>query len=342
MSISGTGLTAATSVDFGSTPAANFVVNSDYSITAVSPPEAAGTVDLTISTAGGTSFTSAADLFTFVAAPIVTGVSPNSGPASGGYYVTVSGQNFSHTTGVSVGDQATAYVIVSDSELSVFIPGSDSGPDSASVIVTTVGGTTSAQFTYTAVTGVAPTITSANSVSFAEGTAGSFTVIATGTPPPTYSLTGAPAWLSIDPIAGTLSGTPPTGSSGIYTFTIDATNGISPDATQSFTLTVTQLFQIWTSSLPSATRGQAYGPVQLQAIGQASGATLKWKKAGPLPKGLKVVVGGFLEGTPNLRLVPGSNLSVPVQVTERWVTVSGRTKTKHTMTVSATLTVLIN
>ena len=35
----------------------------------------------------------------------------------------------------------------------------------------------------------------------------------------------------------TLSGTPDVGSGGIYTFTITATNGVAPDATQTFTLT---------------------------------------------------------------------------------------------------------
>ena len=36
----------------------------------------------------------------------------------------------------------------------------------------------------------------------------------------------------------TLAGTPAAGTSGVYHFTIDATNGVNPDATQSFTLTV--------------------------------------------------------------------------------------------------------
>ena len=36
----------------------------------------------------------------------------------------------------------------------------------------------------------------------------------------------------------TLAGTPAAGTNGIYHFTINATNGVSPDATQAFTLTV--------------------------------------------------------------------------------------------------------
>jgi hypothetical protein len=429
VTISGTGLTAATSVDFGLTAAASFVVNSDYSITAVSPPEAAGTVDLTVTTAGGTSLTSGADQFTFVAPPVVTGASPDSGPVTGGYYVTVSGQNFTHTTGVSVSDVVVPFVVVSDTELSVYIPGSDSGPDGASIVVTTVGGTASTGFTYTAVTSVAPTITSANSATFAEGVAGSFTVTATGTPAPSFSETGAlPTGVTLS-IAGDLSGTPtqsgdfpitidatngvapdatqsfdltvsttgvapaitsadsatftqgiagsfqvtatgtpapsfsetgalPTGvtfsssglllsdtmQSGTYPITIDATNGVAPDATQSFTLTVDAGgFQIFTSSLPNATPGAAYGPVQLQVTGEVPGATLKWKKAGALPHGLKLIPGtGMLEGIPSLKLAHGSSYAVPVQVTEKYTTMVGTVRTKHSVTVMKTLTCLMN
>ena len=38
----------------------------------------------------------------------------------------------------------------------------------------------------------------------------------------------------------TLSGTPAAGTGGIYPITITATNGVTPDATQTFTLTVDQ------------------------------------------------------------------------------------------------------
>ena len=169
--------------------------------------------------------------------------------------------------------------------------------------------------------------------------AGTFTMTASGYPAPIFSESGSLPNGVILNRAGLLSGTPT--QSGSFPITVTASNGVTPDATQSFTLTVTQLFQIWTSSLPNATPGQTYGPVQLQEIGQAAGATLKWKKTGTLPKGLKVV-GGFLEGAPSLKLAHGLNLPVPIQVTEKWVTVSGAIKTKHTMTVSKTLMIHIN
>ncbi|NGY58018.1 DUF2341 domain-containing protein [Lentzea sp. NEAU-D13] len=86
----------------------------------------------------------------------------------------------------------------------------------------------------------APAITSANSTSFAQGSAGTFTVTATGTPTPTLSHTGTlPTGVTfVDNGNGTatLAGTPTV--AGSYPLTITASNAASPNATQSFTLTV--------------------------------------------------------------------------------------------------------
>ena len=166
--------------------------------------------------------------------------------------------------------------------------------------------------------GTPPTITSVNNATFIQGQPGTFTMSATGSPPPTFSETGTlPSGIALTS-AGVLSGT--TDQSGSFSLTIKASNGVSPDATQSFSLTVTMLFQISTSSLPPATPGQTYAPVQLHAIGQGPGATLKWKKAGTLPKGLKLTSTGVLSGTPNVKLVVGTNQPVPVKVTETVIT----------------------
>jgi hypothetical protein len=90
----------------------------------------------------------------------------------------------------------------------------------------------------------APAITSAATGSFMVGTAGTFTITATGIPTPSFTLTGAqPSWLSfVDNTDGTatLSGTPDAGSDLSYSFTITARNGVFPVATQDFTLTVQQ------------------------------------------------------------------------------------------------------
>ncbi len=57
--------------------------DSATSITVTSPAGSAGSVDVTVTTAGGTSATGPSDQFTYVAAPTVTAVSPTAGPTSG-------------------------------------------------------------------------------------------------------------------------------------------------------------------------------------------------------------------------------------------------------------------
>jgi putative Ig domain-containing protein len=89
---------------------------------------------------------------------------------------------------------------------------------------------------------VAPAITSSATADFQVGTAGSFTVEATGGPTPSLSQTGElPDGVSFtDNGDGTasLAGMPAAGTDGTYPITIEASNGASPNAVQSFTLTV--------------------------------------------------------------------------------------------------------
>jgi hypothetical protein len=71
VTITGTNLEGATAVMFDSTPAASFTVKSESSISAVSPA-GAGTAHVTVTTPGGTSPGTGADLFSFVAPPKAT------------------------------------------------------------------------------------------------------------------------------------------------------------------------------------------------------------------------------------------------------------------------------
>ena len=86
VTITGTGLSGATGVLFGTTPAQSFTVNSAGTVvTAVSPAQLPGVVKITVVSPGGTSPTTTADRFTYVlVAPDVTGVSPTTGPVDEG------------------------------------------------------------------------------------------------------------------------------------------------------------------------------------------------------------------------------------------------------------------
>jgi large repetitive protein len=69
VAVTGTGFTGATSVLFGSVPGTNLTVVNDTQLTVTSPPpQASGTVDVTVTVPAGTSATSAADQFTYVLA----------------------------------------------------------------------------------------------------------------------------------------------------------------------------------------------------------------------------------------------------------------------------------
>ncbi|WP_172674241.1 cadherin repeat domain-containing protein, partial [Syntrophomonas palmitatica] len=87
-------------------------------------------------------------------------------------------------------------------------------------------------------TTAAPRIASANSYKVGSVIGGTFLVTAIGVPPVySYSITDAPAGVSIDSSTGemTINGNLPVGT---YTFKVTAVNGIEPDATQLFTLIV--------------------------------------------------------------------------------------------------------
>lgn len=71
VTITGTGFSNATSVQFGATPAASFIIDSNTQITAVSPP-GVGSVHVTVTSIGGTSPNSQDDLFTYIPAKQVT------------------------------------------------------------------------------------------------------------------------------------------------------------------------------------------------------------------------------------------------------------------------------
>ncbi|WP_354133814.1 IPT/TIG domain-containing protein [Bradyrhizobium sp. S3.9.1] len=181
-----TGTTGAAGVKFGATNATGYTVNSNTQITATAPAGSAGTVDVTV-TNGSTSPTSAADQFTYVAAPTVTSISPTSGPTGGGTSVIITGTNFSTTTGaagVKFGaNNAASYTVNSNTQITATAP---AGAGTVDVTVTTVGGTSattaSDQFTYVG----APTVTSISPTS-GPGSGGT-TVTITGT-----NFTGATA-----------------------------------------------------------------------------------------------------------------------------------------------------
>ena len=129
VTITGTHLTGATAVRFGGVSAATFTVKSSTSIVAVSPAGAAGIVDVTVTTPGGTSATSSSDHFKYF--PKVTGLSPNAGSKAGGTTVTVTGSGFlPGTTGTTFkfgASKATGVNCTSTTSCTVIAPKHEAG-----------------------------------------------------------------------------------------------------------------------------------------------------------------------------------------------------------------------
>ncbi|WP_228001490.1 beta strand repeat-containing protein [Nocardia australiensis] len=169
VTLTGTNLAGATAVSFGATAATSFTVNSATQITAVAPA-GAGTVQVTVTTPGGTSNGVS---YTYIVIPTLTSVSPNQGPAAGGTTVILTGTGFVGVTNVKFGAVATSFTVNSATQITAIAP---PGTGTVQVTVSTAGGTSNGvSYTYSAV----PTLTS---VSPNQGSAaGGTTVVLTGT-----------------------------------------------------------------------------------------------------------------------------------------------------------------
>ena len=215
VTIVGTNFTGATGVKFGATNATSIVVNSATLLTATSPAALAGAVHVTVTSSDGTSATSAADLFTYVGPPTISGINPNAGPTSGGTVVIVTGNNLAGATALRFGaNNATSFTVDSPTQITATSPAAAAGV--VGISVTTAGGTgfTGApnQFTYgiavsPSVAGGHGTIAPATQQILAAGQTTAFTL----TPDADYGIAG---------VSGTCGG----GFTDYHTFTTDAVN----------------------------------------------------------------------------------------------------------------------
>ena len=162
-----------------------------------------------------------------------------------------------------------------------------------------LGGNSTVVSAFSVVVQAPPVIALPNTTNFTVNQAGSFTVVATGSPTPTFSISGQPSWLSLNATTGALTGTPPASAAGTsFTFVITAANGVGTNATQNFTLNV-QSPPVFTSVAQATfTVGQSGS-----FIVTASGSPLPTLSAGSLPAGITFTAGngtgqGTLSGTP--------------------------------------------
>ena len=115
VTITGVNFNGQATVKFDTTLITNYSVTSSTSITATSPPHAAGAVNIVVTNPDGQSST-LTNAFTYVAppppAPTVTSITPDNGPTSGNTLVTITGTNFRTGATVTIGGFAATNVTV--------------------------------------------------------------------------------------------------------------------------------------------------------------------------------------------------------------------------------------
>ena len=187
VTLTGTGLAHVTDIEFGNT-SAEFSTVSDTQITAYAPNGPKGTVDITVTSLGGTSSISPLDHYTYVAPPEIDSLTPGFGPQGGGTDVVLKGSGLAGATEVDLayaGDcdcgsvlQPDSFTVVSDSEIDFVTPPADV-TGFYDVTVTGPGGTSDAQeFNYGG--SPPPTITSLSPVSGAAAGGNVVTVLGSG------------------------------------------------------------------------------------------------------------------------------------------------------------------
>lgn len=305
VTLNGSDLAGATAVFFGATQATGFTVNSSTSITAT-VPLGSGVVDVTVTTPSGTSANAAAARFTYIGAPVVSGLSLTTAYNAGG----ATAANLDLSTGVTgsvssyaVGAAANGTVIVTGSQAQYTPNVGYAGPDSFTFTATGPGGTSNPATVNVTVTLPSLTLTPGSLANGQRAQAYSATLVAGGSVGPyTYAVTGGalPSGLTLTS-GGILSGTPQ--ASGAFNFTVTATDsssGAGPfSVVRGYGLNIGAATIALTpadGALPGATVGVAYnGAVS------ADGGIAPYSFAvttGALPAGLTLASNGSLTGTP--------------------------------------------
>lgn len=158
--IMGAGFARLNTVLFDTSPA-TILSFTDTDIVVLTPPHAAGQVNVTVETAAGVSVPTSESVYTYTATPVITAILPPSGDVAGGNLVVIEGGGFVGLIEVLFDGVPASVVVASDNLIEVIAPPHTIG--SINVAVVTATGTsnpTSASvYTYTNAPILVPTIT---------------------------------------------------------------------------------------------------------------------------------------------------------------------------------------
>lgn len=238
-------------------------------------------------------------LVTSPVVPVITGLSPSSVVVGGPQFnMTVSGSNFQSGATVVFGNTGISTSFVNSTTLSTVVPASlitNAGP--VNVTVQNPFGAVSAPATFTILSKLRLLTTSIPGS--LTGVAYSFTLQATGgLPPYSFSITGLPGSLTLNPATGVISGIWNTAGSFTGTITVTDASGQTASAQYSTTVTTPSVpLSIVTATLPQGTVGVGYGAT-IYANGGSQPYNFTF--SGNPPPGLAFSGGpvGALSGTP--------------------------------------------
>ncbi|CUX47321.1 IPT/TIG domain-containing protein [Agrobacterium genomosp. 13] len=269
----GTATASGTAISY--TPDAGYIGSDSFTYTATN--------------ADGTSTPATVSLSVVAPEPTLDGISPFSGPTTGGTSVTITGTNLTGATSVSIGGAAATNVtVVSPTKVTATTPPHVEGP--SNVAVTTPGGTAVIVngFTYEA---------ARIAISPASGTLANATVGAAynqalsltgGAAPFSFGASGSvPAGLAVNPATGTISGTPTDAGAYEFTITVRDANNLTGAATYALTVNPPQTSFVFTPSagaLKEAMAGEDYN--QTISANGGNDPLVYGLSVGSLPNGL--------------------------------------------------------
>jgi len=217
-----------TAVTVGGTAATAFSVVHDTTLNVTTPAHAPGAVDIVVTTDVASANT-AADDFTYLTPPTITGVSPNSGPTAGGTTVTVTGTGFTGVTQVNFGGTLTGAFNIGATSLQVLAPAHGAGVVDLSVTTPngTSANTAADNYTYTV---AGPNITSVSPTTGSTGGGTIVTINGNGfTGATAVSFGGTPATSFIVNTDVKVTATAPAHAAGSISISVTTPAGTSPD-----------------------------------------------------------------------------------------------------------------
>jgi hypothetical protein len=298
VTISGSNFQAGASVSFGGAASPNVLVSGATQIQATTPPLAAGTVSVSVKNPDGQAGT-LASAFTFGQGLQITTSSLPDGTLNSSYSASLAaaGGSTPYTWSYS-GTLPHCVLLSSVGQLS----GTPcvAGTYAFTMMATDASGASTTKQFNIIISGPVLAITTTSLPAPTQSTPYSATLQAGGgTPPYTWSVSSGqlPSGLTLDPSAGTISGTPT--ATGSFSFTVQVKDVASGQASAPFSLTVSPpgALTIVTQSLPAGATNQPYAVTMVASGGTPS---YTWSvSSGQLPPGLLLAASsGLVSGTP--------------------------------------------